>query len=276
MARPKKTFEQYILQEDAHSRKYVNQESYLKSPATAFLKYTVEAKDAINMCINHFPKKTNENCYTQASEDSLRYLVVALLPAIMGHFETYEKMLFAGMYENSVYLKNFDVRKFHKKLSEAAEKTLTIDLDGISPYREVNDFSVGMMLADNLKNWSSPEHVCKYFRCFVNYELFSQVHKQQLGILWQLRHSIVHNGGTITRADSQKVGALNSFPNKNIILDKNFIYEVSRKMHEIVKESTVGIGIKYIEQMRSDIDETKRKKVETFFEVKSSVSAWMR
>ena len=51
MARPKKTFEQYILQEDAHSRKYVNQESYLKSPATAFLKYTVEAKDAINMCL---------------------------------------------------------------------------------------------------------------------------------------------------------------------------------------------------------------------------------
>ena len=47
-------------------------------------------------------------------------------------------------------------------------------------------------------------------------------------------------------------------------------------MHKIVKESTVGIGIKYIEQMRSDIDETKRKKVETFFEVKSSVSAWMR
>lgn len=30
MARPKKTFEQYILQEDAHSRKYVNQESYLR------------------------------------------------------------------------------------------------------------------------------------------------------------------------------------------------------------------------------------------------------
>ena len=59
-------------------------------------------------------------------------------------------------------------------------------------------------------------------------------------------------------------------------MDKNFIYEVSRKMHEIVKESTVGIGIKYIEQMRSDIDETKRKMVETFFEVKSSVSAWMR
>ena len=52
MARPKKTFEQYILQEDAHSRKYVNQESYLKSPATAFLKYTVEAKDALIVKIN--------------------------------------------------------------------------------------------------------------------------------------------------------------------------------------------------------------------------------
>lgn len=275
MARPKKTFEQYLLQEDEQSKKYINQESYLKSPASAFLKYTVEAKDAVNMCMTHFPKKANARSYTQASEDSLRYLVVALLPAIMGHFETYEKVLFAGMYENSVYLKNFDVRKFHKKLSDAAEKTVYIDLDGISPYREVSDFSVGMMLADNLKNWSSPEYVNKYFRCFVSYDLFSQEHKKQLWTLWQLRHSIVHNGGTITRADAQKVLALSEFANCNILLDKNFIYEVSRKMHEIVRVSTTGIGAKYIERMRDDIDNNTRRKVETFFEVKSSISAWM-
>jgi hypothetical protein len=57
MPRAQKAFEEYLLPGDAKSQKYVNQKNYLKSTATAFLKYTVEAKDTINMCINHFPKK---------------------------------------------------------------------------------------------------------------------------------------------------------------------------------------------------------------------------
>jgi hypothetical protein len=275
MPRTQKAFEEYLLPEDARSQKYVNQSTYFKSPATAFLKYTVEAKDAVNMCINHFPKRTSK-VYTQAAVDSLRYLVIALLPAIMGHFETFEKVLFAGMYENSVYLKNFDLRRFQNKLADAAEKAITIDLNGLSPYRNVSDFSVGIMLADSLKNWSSPEIVNKYFRCFVNYDLFSKDHIKQLLVLWQLRHSIVHNGGTITRADAQKVKALNHFSNQNILLDSNFIYEVSRKMHNIVKTSTCGIGSKYIADLDTTIKPEVLNKIKTFFEVKSSIAVWLR
>lgn len=274
MARPKKEFEEYLLSNDQKSEKYVSQQSYFRSPATAFLKYTIEAKDAINMCIKYFPKKADDG-YTSAADDSLRYLVVALLPAIMGHFETYEKVLFAGMYENSVHLKGFNIRKFHKDISEAAEKTVCIDLNGISPYRNTNDFSVGMMLADSMRNWSSPEFVNRYFHCFVNYYLFSKNHKKQLSVLWQLRHSIVHNGGTITRADAQKISQLESFANMNILLDKNFILEVSRKMHEIVKDATLGIGEKYKEKLSANIDESSLEDINTFFDVKSSVGAWL-
>lgn len=276
MPRNKKNFEEYLLSEDKQSQKYVNQSSYLKSPASAFLKYTVEAKDAVNMCINHFPKKANEIDYTQASVDSLRYLVVALLPAIMGHFETFEKTLFAGMYENSVFVKNFDLRKFQKKLTDAAERTITIDLSTLSPYRNTSDFSVGIMLADSLKNWSSPETVNKYFKCFLNYDLFGQEEIKQLLVLWQLRHSIVHNGGTITRADAQKVATLKGFPNQNILLDNNFIYEVSRKMHSIVKIATCGIGAKYIADLNPNISPDELEKIKVFFEVRSSIGAWLR
>lgn len=141
-------------------------------------------------------------------------------------------------------------------------------------YNNVSDFSVGIMLADSLKNWSSPEIVNKYFQCFVNYSFFSKEHTKQLLVLWQLRHSIVHNGGTITRADAQKVKALNKFPNQNILLDSNFIFEVSRKMHKIVKISTSGIGEKYIAALDTVKPDVLRK-IQTFFEVKSSISAWL-
>lgn len=275
MSRPIKAFEEYLLPEDTQSQKYVSQEDYFKSPATAFLKYTIEAKDAIKLCINHFPQKVGEAGYTQAAEDSLRYLVIALLPAIMGHFETYEKVLFAGMYENSVFLKNFDLRKFQKKLTDAAGKAIAIDLNGLSPYRNVSDFSVGIMLSDSLKNWSSPEIVNEYFRCFVSYDLFSKENIKQLLVLWQLRHSIVHNGGTITRADAQKVKALQHFANQNIILDDHFVYEISRKMHTIIKTSTCGIGARYIDGLDTTINPEILSKIRTFFEVKSSIAVWL-
>lgn len=161
-------------------------------------------------------------------------------------------------------------------MADAAEKAIAIDLNGLSPYRNVSDFSVGIMLADSLKNCSSPEVVNKYFRCFVNYDLFSKDHIKQLLVLWQLRHSIVHNGGTITRADAQKVKALNHFLNQNILLDSKFICEVSRKMHNIVKTSTCGIGEKYIDGLYTTIKPEILNKIRTFFEVKSSISVWLR
>lgn len=75
------------------------------------MKYFVEAKSAINLCMRHFPKNKDKN-YQKDALDSLQHLVVASLPAIMGHFETYQRYLFAGMFDLSVFLKDFDVDFF--------------------------------------------------------------------------------------------------------------------------------------------------------------------
>lgn len=275
MGRNSKTFEKYLINDPTLFDYYVNRNDYAISPATAFLKYTIEAKDAINMCVKHFPKKNTKE-YTKAATDSLRYVSAALLPAIMGHFETFEKYLFAGMYENSVFLQKFDVRSFHTKISKISEHEVAIDLGGISPYRNYDGISVGMMLADNLHRWSSPDTVNKYYKCFADYNFFGEEEKKQLFVLWQLRHSLVHNGGTITRADSQKVERLNDCSNATIIFENNFINEVARKMHEIVGVATQGLGEAYIKRLIPSITMTQRKKIEKLFQVRSSVGVWLK
>lgn len=275
MGRNSKTFEKYLINDPTLFNYYVNRDDYTTSPATAFLKYTVEAKDAINMCAKHFPQKNNKE-FSKAATDSLRYISAGLLPAIMGHFETFEKYLFAGMYENSVFLNKFDINTFHKKLSKISAHDISINLGGISPYRNYDGISVGMMLSDNLHNWSSPETVNEYYRCFADYNFFGEEEKKQILVLWQLRHSLVHNGGTITRADSQKVERLNNYSNNTIIFEDNFINEVARKMHEIVHIAVQGLGNAYIARLNADIAQPQRDKIEKLFEVKSPVGVWLR
>jgi len=79
-----KEFEKYLIDgSDCH----VGHDEYIFSPATAFLRYLVEAKSAIDHCVRNLAKKSNGD-FTKASEDAIQHLLVASLPAIMGHFET--------------------------------------------------------------------------------------------------------------------------------------------------------------------------------------------
>jgi hypothetical protein len=78
----------------------------------------------------------------------------------MGNFETYEKYLFAQMFEYSVYLNKFDVEGFIKKIKEATKDNIDISLVRFAGYRN-NAHSVGLVIAENLKNWQSPRIVNK-------------------------------------------------------------------------------------------------------------------
>jgi hypothetical protein len=108
--RPQKEFHEYLT---TPSATHIGHEDYLAAPATAFLKYTVEAKCAVDLCIRQFPKKNNGN-YTKDAADSLQYLVSAMVPSLMGHYETFQRYLFAGMFDRSVYLQSFDTEDFLK------------------------------------------------------------------------------------------------------------------------------------------------------------------
>lgn len=268
--RPRKEFQEYLSDS---SSSHISHADYLASPASAFLKYSVEAKSAIDLCIRHFPKNQSGN-YNKDATDSLQHLVVAVLPAVMGHFETYQRYLFAGTFDLSVYLSSFDVDGFFKKLSK--ETNIQIDWPRLAAHRATGASSVGTLLSDSMSGWHDPERVNKYFGCFgLPHQLFRNEDKERLLTLWQLRHSIVHTGGTLTLADAQKVASLNNSGGRNISFEKNFIFEVSRKLHPLVQASTTGLGAAFIGQLIDNIPENERQRIDRFFEVRSSVDAWL-
>jgi hypothetical protein len=65
------------------------------------------------------------------------------------------------------------------------------------------------------------------------------------------------------------------FNNKQAF-EKNFIYEVSRKFHPIIKRSTEGIGQAFKNTLLPNLPNDTIKRIDTFFKVKSSIHAWLK
>ena len=268
--KPQKEFHEYIVEA---SGSHVRHEDYLESPASAFLKYTVEAKDAVKYCQDYF-HKNGDGSYSKNALDSLQHIMSAFLPAVMGHFETYQRYLFAGIFERSSLLQQFNVNNFFKSLTD--ETTLRIDPVRLSAYRGFGA-SIGVLLADHLKGWHNPEQVNRYFRAFgFQAQFFSNKDCRRLRTLWQLRHSIVHTGGTITIPDAQKVEDLVPFGDEPVVFDKQFILEVSRKMHPLVRDATTRLGQDFKSKLLTDVSQEDRKTVDKLFEVKSPTAVWLR
>lgn len=269
--RKQKDFHEYL----AKPSSAVTHSEYVECPAKAFLTYTLEAKDAINQCIKHFKKKTNET-YNKASQDSLQCILSAMLPSVMGHFETYQKYLFAGLFDMSVYLKTFNINKFAKFLRD--QNLGDIDIVRLSVYRNIGTNSIGMIVADTLSSWHNPEKVNAYFKAILEIDVFSGKDKANLSVLWQLRHSIVHTGGTITLPDAQKIRELNNMGDKSIAFKESFISELSRKFHLLVISLNQKLKDKFLQSIRDEFKDNKdiNDKIEAFFEAKSSNESWCK
>lgn len=278
-----KNFEDYIIEK---SHKRITLDDYAKTPATAFLKYTVNAKDAANQCLKKFKTSLRAKTYTSDALDSIYLINAGLLAAIMGNFETYQKYLFAGMFEYSIYLKKFDVERFLKSIKtiEKAEKSTKFDIDfvRIGAYRDTA-VPVGLILADNLSNWQSPTIVNSFFKAFGlentahhPVDIFSNEDKKKLSVLWQMRHSIVHTASTITLPDAQKVPSLNQFGGMVISLDRQFINEVARKLHPIIKTATDNMKSIYVHNLKPETPADIRIRIGDLFKVSSTCSIWLR
>ena len=267
-----KKFHDYLVVVDSSAN--VSHSDYEESPSTAFLKYTVEAKDAIKFCLNQFPKLAHQQKYQKASRDSLQHLTTALLPAIMGHFETFQKYLFAGMFDNSVYLKDFDLDFFKKSLTKNDD--LKINVNQLAAYRKTGATSVGVLLADNLFGWHDPKRVNKIFESFnLKKELFSKADCDELLTLWQFRHSIVHTGGTLTPADAQKIKPLAEFADKQINFEHVFTQEICRKFHQLIPKATHRVGEAFIKSLEKTISDDEKEKIKLLFQANSSISSWL-
>lgn len=260
-----KEFEEYLVDPTKSSLPRVSLDEYVESPAVGILRYCVQAHYAMLYCIEHFPE-------TSTGISRIAVLSSGLLPSIMGHFETFQKHLFSGVFEYSVYIKNFDVKKFFQTLKR--NHNLEIDPSIIAAYRGMGVTS-GIVLAENLTGWHNPDTVNAYFTALLNVKPFDEAAAKRLKVLWQLRHSIVHTGGSITMPDAQKVQELLPFAGKEIVFENNFISEVSRKLHPIVSNATISVRKSFFGQLAFDTPKTTKQRLDKFFLVKSSISAWL-
>jgi hypothetical protein len=108
---------------------------YTKSPAVAFLREAVHIADAMNQCQRRFQKKA-DGSYNKDSQDSIYRLSAAALGSIMGHFETFQRYLFAGMVEATRHIPGFDnipgIRDICAGIAEGGPRTVPEDRFGSS------------------------------------------------------------------------------------------------------------------------------------------------
>lgn len=270
-----KNYLDYVLPNENSALK-----EYLKQPATAFLRYIVASKNAANQCLRNFPKKQNGE-YDKASIASIRQINAGLLASIMGNFETFQRYLFANIFEYSIYLNKFDLPAFIKRIEKTTSLSSQVKLERIFAYRD-KYVNVGIILADGLPNWHSPSKVNEYFAAFAlaqngkSTQFYSNENIRDLEILWQLRHSIVHTAGTISIPDSQKLAALSEYGDKMIMLDSKFILELSRRFHPLVYSAVKRLENVYMCNLKTDLLSTIQQQISNTFEVKSSCQTWLK
>lgn len=234
-----KKLESYLVATDAHA---TSLDTYLKCPAEAFLLYVCDAYDAFHHCENKFTKKAN-NGYNKDSEDSLRIISCSTLGSLMGHFETYQKSLLAGLIELSSLFPEFDADAFTKHFGKHCGGDISIQVSRALSLRGANT-KIGYVIADSLAGWHNPKRVNAFFKALkVKKDVLTADQVSDLEVLWQLRHSIVHTGAWLSVPDSQKVKRLSKFGDRPIVFEHAFINAVCRNMHRIVKHAnTILLG----------------------------------
>ena len=117
----------------------------------------------------------------------------------------------------------------------------------------------------------------KYFRALLDTDIFSDADCKNLLILWQLRHSIVHTGGSLTQPDAQKVPELMNLGGKPLAFDDRFIQEVSKKFHPLVKSATSKAEKSFkAQQVPERITRDDQHIIDNLFLVKSKVAVWLK
>ncbi|WEY41530.1 hypothetical protein [Paraburkholderia sp. SUR17] len=154
---------------------------------------------------------------------------------MMSHFEMFQKNQFAQLVDTQDFMVDSDDMALAKRLEkEGCAVTLHRILVGRGSPREP-----GQIIADSLGSWHNPSRVNQYFQIiFPKLNVYSKPAIAELDLMWQLRHSIVHTGGVVTREDAVKVSQLRKFEDRKLVLEGEFIMEAGRRLHMIVKHAT--------------------------------------
>lgn len=260
-----KAFTDYIRSEQMDALEY-----YREQPASMFLQNIVHISDSIDHCIRNFPKKKDKS-FTAKSKEFLDELSAAAVCSIMGHFELYQKSCFASLIELSRKFNNFNIDNCVRTLEK--ESNLAIDVKHLLAYRG-EKAATGMLIADNLYSWHDPSAVNRHFKSiFKDINLFSNNEIKSLSALWQIRHSMAHTGGYLTKHDAEKIASLKKHGDMAIYLEKNFILATTRRLHKITK-LTMGRVDKALQQSLTK-DDYESDEIQEFIFVHSRRASWL-
>lgn len=240
----------------------VSPTEYSKSPTTAFLTHAAHLLDAVAHCEKHFPKK-KDGTFTKASSDSLHQLCTSTFASMMSQFETFQKHLFAGSFEASRHIKVLTA----KSLAKSLDKPIPIEM--IASYRG-EPTAIGLLVAESLPGWHDPERVNNYMRAFVAFDLYSNSMQGNLKALWQVRHTIVHTSGWLSKPDAQKVPELGSFADSAIVLGVPYVRATIMWFHRELKQCVEGYGKEFRKLPPADLNPADFVIIQQLFEVKSS------
>jgi hypothetical protein len=250
-------------------------EAYSACPAEAFLAGVCDAHDAFAHCLNKFTKK-QDGTYNKDSKNSLRQISLALVGALMGHFETFQKAVFAGMVERSPAFPGFSVDSFILQIEKNGGSDVVISPGRLLAFRSVKA-PVGFVVADSLKGWHKPAGFNSMLRAFgIKKDYFGGKEISDLEVLWQLRHTIVHTGAWLTEPDAQKVKRLSKFGNGAIVFDPKFINAVSRRLHRIIKAGNTRIEVEAVNLLGPSPPASVVKEFQSFFAVRSPKKVWLK
>jgi hypothetical protein len=272
MAKTAKKLEKYLI--DAPGVHKTSLDDYLACPAGTFLTNVCDLHDSFVHCLNKFTKKADGG-YNKDSEHSLRHISVAILSTSMGHFETFQKSLFAGLVEKSILFPAFDIEKFLKHFDKHGGGEVSLSVARLLAFRTINA-PVGFVIADSLTSWHNPARVNTYFKAFgCKQDCYGADEASDLDVLWQLRHSIVHTGAWLTQPDAQKLKRLSGFGNKPIAFDSAFVAAVCRRFHKIVKACNGRLLADCVGLLGPSPSAESRDGLQAFLAVTSPKKVWL-
>lgn len=265
--------EDYLVDVDWHR---TSLDDYLDCPATTFLIYVNDAYDAFQHCRNKFTKLKDGKSFNKDSLESLRHISSALFATVMGHFETYQKSLFAGLVDRSATFTSFNIENFLTNLKKAAkDRELQINASRMLSLRGA-PAQVGYVVADSIGSWQNPERVNAYFKSFgFPRPIFPNDTLSEIVTFWQLRHSIVHTGAWLTKPDAQKIPNLADFADGAIIFDPAMINWFCRKIHQVVRVTNEELLTQAKIAQGPDVERSDVRSIEKFLAATSSKKQWM-
>jgi hypothetical protein len=272
MANKLKALEKYLV--STPDARTTSLEAYSTCPAEAFLASVCDAHDAFAHCLNKFTKK-QDGTYNRDSVDSLRQISLALVGALMGHFETFQKAVFAGLVERSATFPDFDVSSFLSHIAKNLRSEVVISPTRLLAFRSVKA-PVGFVVADSLNGWHKPATFNSALKAFgIKKDYFGAKEISDLEVLWQLRHTIVHTGAWLTEPDAQKVKRLNRSGNAAIAFDVNFINAISRRFHRIVKAGNTRVEAEAVLLLGNAPPAAAVTDIRSFLSVRSPKKVWL-